>query len=90
MSTAPDLDERTQPVTGDGDHDRYAHIVERDDEMRGYVMGEEVRALCGKKWVPSRDPSRYRVCPACKEILAQLRSGSDHGSGSSGSGSGEG
>ena len=29
--------------------------------------------LCGKVWVPSRDPKRYPICPTCKEIHDQLR-----------------
>ena len=32
------------------------------------VMGTPVVALCGKVWVPSRNPERYPVCPECKEI----------------------
>ena len=32
------------------------------------VMGTPVVALCGKVWVPSRDPQRFPVCPECKEI----------------------
>jgi len=31
-------------------------------------MGTPVVALCGKVWVPSRDPQRFPVCPECKEI----------------------
>ena len=31
-------------------------------------MGTPVVALCGKVWVPSRDPERFPVCPECKEI----------------------
>ncbi|MYJ46243.1 MAG: DUF3039 domain-containing protein, partial [Acidimicrobiales bacterium] len=27
-----------------------------------------------KKWVPTRGGERYPVCPACKEIYADLRS----------------
>lgn len=61
------------PVNDEGDHDRFAHIVRKDDQMKGYVMGEAVIALCGKVWVPSRDPERYPVCPACKEILSKIR-----------------
>ncbi len=34
----------------------------------GIVNGTAVRALCGKVWVPSRDPKRYPICPTCKEI----------------------
>lgn len=72
--TDQQVEERTRPLTGDGDEERFAHIIRRSDEMRGYVLGEAVTALCGKKWVPSRDPSRYPVCPSCREILAVLRS----------------
>ncbi len=67
------LEDETVPVTGDGDHDRMSHVIRKNDEMKGYVMGEEVTALCGKKWVPSRDPQRYPVCPTCIEMLGQLR-----------------
>jgi len=66
------------PVTDDGDHDRFAHIVRKDDQMKGYVMGEAVTALCGKVWIPSRDPDRYPVCPACKERLGQIRASGDN------------
>jgi hypothetical protein len=31
-------------------------------------MGTPITALCGKVWVPSRDPSRFPVCPECKDI----------------------
>jgi hypothetical protein len=68
------IEEReTLPVDADGDHDRFAHVVKKDDQMKGYVMGESVTALCGKVWVPTRDPERYPVCPTCKEILGQIR-----------------
>ena len=40
------------------------------DVARAYVTGEAIEALCGKKWVPTRDPSRYPVCPTCKERKA--------------------
>ena len=67
----PDTDVR--PSTGDGDHDRFAHICRKEDVTRAYVTGEAIEALCGKKWVPTRDPDRYPVCPACKEALAAVR-----------------
>ena len=41
------------------------------------VEGTPVVALCGKVWVPSRDPQRYPVCPECKEIWDGLRPGDD-------------
>jgi hypothetical protein len=37
------------------------------------VMGTPVVALCGKVWVPSRDPEKYPVCPECKEVWESLR-----------------
>jgi hypothetical protein len=41
------------------------------------VMGTPVVALCGKVWVPSRDPERFPVCPECKEIWESLKPGKD-------------
>lgn len=62
-----------RPVTDDGDHDRFAHYTRRADANRAYVEGTPIRALCGKVWVPSRDPSRYPVCPECAKIRERLR-----------------
>ena len=53
---------------GDGDHERYAHYVQKDKIVDSAVLGTPVIALCGKKWVPTRDPSRYPICPTCKEL----------------------
>ncbi len=57
---------------GEGDHDRFAHYVRKADIVRSNVEGVPVVALCGKKWIPNRDPDRYPVCPTCKEIKARL------------------
>ena len=32
-----------------------------------HYAGEAITALCGKKWVPTRDPTRYPICPTCVE-----------------------
>ena len=37
---------------------------------RAYVTGEAIQALCGKKWIPTRDPTRFPICPTCKERKA--------------------
>ncbi|MGA9597051.1 MAG: DUF3039 domain-containing protein [Acidimicrobiia bacterium] len=58
--------------TDDGDHDRFAHYVRKADIVRANVEGVPVMALCGKVWIPNRDPDRYPVCPTCKEIKANL------------------
>ncbi len=65
-------EERTDTTTGDGDHDRFAHYVRKADIVRSNVEGVPVQALCGKVWIPNRDPDRYPVCPTCKEIHSQL------------------
>lgn len=53
--------------TGGGNSDHVAHIVTKDEQMRGYVAGEPIKALCGKVWVPSRDYKGLPVCQACAE-----------------------
>ena len=68
------LDEDTRPTlsTGDGDRERFAHYVQKDGLMDSAVNGTPMVALCGKVWVPSRDPQRFPVCPECKEIYESL------------------
>lgn len=65
---------KTQPVTsdGEGDHDRFAHYVAKATLTQALIEGNSVIALCGKRWVPTRDPERYPVCPTCKDIYAGL------------------
>ncbi|MBA2739806.1 MAG: DUF3039 domain-containing protein [Actinomycetota bacterium] len=72
-------DTRTRPVTDDGDHERFSHYVPKDKLMAAMVEGSPVVALCGKVWVPSRDPQRFPVCPECKEIWASMKPGSGGG-----------
>lgn len=72
----PDLLEElavsTEIDTDNGDHDRFAHYVSKDEIVEATVMGWPVIALCGKIWVPDRDPSKYPICPTCKEIFDSL------------------
>ena len=78
MTTQPELrpaagsqtivDERTRPQLDDGDHERFAHFVAKRTLTEAMVMVTPVVALCGKVWVPSRNPEKYPVCPECKEI----------------------
>jgi len=55
-----------------GDHERYSHYVNKNKIVESAVMGSAVVALCGKVWVPSRDPQKFPVCPTCKEIYENL------------------
>lgn len=74
MTTSPDTrgdtvtEERTDYRLDEGDHERFSHYVDKDKLMMAMVEGTAVRALCGKMWVPSRDPERFPVCPMCKEL----------------------
>ncbi len=67
------IEETTTPVTTDeGDHERFAHYVRKDAILPSAVEGTPVIALCGKKWVPTRNPERFPVCPECKEIYESI------------------
>ncbi|THV28764.1 DUF3039 domain-containing protein [Glycomyces paridis] len=57
----------------DGDEDRFSHYVPKDKLMAAMVDGIPVKALCGKMWVPTRDPERFPICPNCKEIFAKMK-----------------
>jgi hypothetical protein len=72
---------RPEVSLDEGDHERMAHIVLEgfrgrrgkflpagSNIVESMVTGTPVRALCGKVWVPNRDPNRYPLCPTCREI----------------------
>jgi len=65
----------------EGDHERFTHIVlegytpQKGDfvplgnsVVEGIINSSAVTALCGKVWVPGRDPQKYPLCPTCREI----------------------
>ena len=69
----------------EGDHERFTHIVlegytPKDGEfvalensvVEGMINSTPVKALCGKVWVPGRDPQKYPICPTCKEVAASM------------------
>ena len=57
----------------EGEHDRYSHYVKKDKILKSALSGKPVIALCGKIWVPGRDPEKFPLCPTCKEIYEKLR-----------------
>ena len=74
----PDSETKPDLSHGDGgDHERFAHYVQRDKIMESALDGSPVIALCGKVWVPDRDPKKFPVCPECKEIYEGLKGGDD-------------
>ena len=78
IGTDGDTDLLTRPseelLEDDGGHDRFSHYVKKEKIVESAVTGKSVKALCGKKWTPSRDPEKYPICPTCKEIFAGLKS----------------
>ena len=69
----------------EGDHERFTHIVLEgytpkkgdfvplgNSVVEGIVNSSAVTALCGKVWVPGRDPQKYPLCPTCREIAEGL------------------
>ncbi len=73
------------PELDDGEHERFTHIVlegytSKDGELvaldnsvvGGMINATPVKALCGKVWVPGRDPQKYPLCPTCREIAQSL------------------
>ncbi len=73
-------DTRVQPELSEpGDHERLAHYVRKEKIMESAMSGEPVTALCGKVWIPGRDPKKFPVCPTCKEIYDGLRAPQDGG-----------
>ena len=77
----------SEPQLEEGDHERFAHYVKKDKILASAVMGEPVVALCGKVWVPGRDPAKFPVCPDCLRIYQGLPPGRGGGEGGdSGSG----
>jgi Protein of unknown function (DUF3039) len=76
---------RSTTEIDEGDHERFTHIVLEgytkksgkfvaldNSVVEGMVNATPVRALCGKVWVPGRDPQKYPVCPTCKEIAEKM------------------
>jgi hypothetical protein len=79
--TAVEQDLARDPRLDDGDDDpKYSHFVRKDDILRSAVDGVPVTALCGKKWLPSRDPEKYPVCPRCQEMMGVVRAMDDSAS----------
>jgi hypothetical protein len=85
--TQLDQDLLTTPETrlDDGDHERFTHIVlegytPKNQEfvplgnsvVEGMMNQTPVTALCGKVWVPGRNPKKYPICPTCREIAESM------------------
>ncbi len=71
--------ERVEERHEEGDEERFSHYVPKAKLTEAQVMGTPVIALCGKVWVPTRNPERFPVCPMCKEIWESMQPGKNKG-----------
>lgn len=58
--------------TDDSDNEIFSHYAEKDQITEAYVNGTPIIALCGKIWIPSRDPEKFPLCPKCDELYRLL------------------
>jgi hypothetical protein len=75
-TTVTDTDTMTRPNPkevrpGLTDKAEVSHIVRDEDWAKGYIWGQEIEALCGIRWIPSRDPEKYPVCQPCQKIYEE-------------------
>lgn len=57
----------------DEDEDQhFSHYAEKVSVTEGYVLGTPVQAICGKVFIPHRDPDKLPLCGKCKEIADAL------------------
>jgi hypothetical protein len=56
----------------DSDVKNFSHIAETSKILKGYVAGTPVEALCGKIFLPTRNPDGLEICKTCKEIADSL------------------
>lgn len=54
--------------------DEYSHYAKREDIMMAMVEGTPITALCGKTWIPSKNPEGRPLCGTCKRLMEHLRS----------------
>lgn len=67
-----DAETNIRTSTNDGDHDRFSHYVRKEKIVESAVTGKPVIALCGKVWVPGRDPDKFPICPDCLKIYNKI------------------
>ena len=66
------VDTDVDQQTNSNDNNELAHYAEAASVTEGYIMGTPVQALCGKIFIPSKNPERLKICPICKEIVEEV------------------
>jgi hypothetical protein len=68
------IDEKVD-TTDSGDHDLFSHYIPKSAFDQVWLDGKPATALCGKVWLPTKDASKYPVCPDCKNVYDQMKEG---------------
>lgn len=89
MTQMPQTQTIVRPDT-DTDHELQtgepivAHIVKTEPGenaaakvLEARIFGSPLEALCGHKWVPSRDPGKHPLCQKCKDIYEVYKAFND-------------
>jgi hypothetical protein len=78
-----DVDQQEEVRTEEGTPSA-AHIVKTEPGesaaakvLEARIYGSPVEALCGHRWIPSKDPAKYPLCQACTEIYEAYRAFND-------------
>jgi hypothetical protein len=58
-----------------GDADLFSHYVTKVALEQAILTGVPCLALCGKKWLPTRDAQKFPVCLECKDAFDALPDG---------------
>jgi hypothetical protein len=79
VETAGTVETRREqtPQTGEPE---CSHIVKTDGDdsaaakvLRARIEGTPLEALCGHRWIPSRDPKQLPLCAKCRDIYDTYR-----------------
>lgn len=88
LTLEPELDEQVDTVPYEAaSPEEYAHIINPPANTHIWKEGMDIRevvtiartngltvtALCGKTWVPVRDPEQHDLCPTCFEIASTMQ-----------------
>ena len=63
------LDERTLETSDDGDHEKFAHYVQKEKIVESAVTGKPVIALCGKVWCLEETLVNFQFVPTARKYL---------------------
>jgi len=81
--TADAVETRREHVPQTGEPE-CAHIVKTGGDesaaakvLQARIEGTPLEALCGHRWVPSRDPKQLPLCAKCKDIYDTYRAFND-------------